>query len=64
MATRRFSIARGKTAKDITEAAGAAIVTASMEFTYDRAANLKRDDILRGLLQFIEFIKAHKALPL
>lgn len=64
MATRRLSIAQGKTSKDITEAAGAAVVTASMEFTWDRAQSLRKDDLIRGLVQFIEYIKAHKAIPL
>lgn len=64
MATRRYSIDRGKTAKDITVAAGAAVVTASMEFTYDRAQSLTKSDILDGLMQIYNKIKSENALPL
>lgn len=64
MATRRYSIARGKNAKDITVAAGAAVVTASMEFTYDRAQGLTKADILRGLDEIYNKIKSENALPL
>ena len=64
MTTRRLSIARGKVAKDITEAAGAAVVTASMEFTWDRAAGLTRTDLLRALDEFKEHIKSARNLAI
>jgi hypothetical protein len=49
MATRRYSIAKGETEFKITEAVGAATATKSMEFTFDLAANLTKNDILQGL---------------
>lgn len=64
MTTRRLSIARGKVSKDITEAAGAAVVTASMEFTWDRAAGLHRKDLLMALDEFKQYIKAGRNLPI
>lgn len=70
MATRRFSIGQGgsylkaSSSNGVTEAAGAATVTASMEFTYDRAVGLKKNEILHGIMEIYKFIKAHKALPL
>lgn len=64
MATRRYSIARGKSEKDITVAAGGAVATASMEFTYDRAQGLTKADILAGLDKIRNLIKSEKALPL
>lgn len=64
MATRRYSIARGKAEKDITIAAGGAVATASMEFTYDRAQGLTKADILNGLMKIYAKIKSENALPL
>lgn len=64
MATRRYSIARGANAKDITIAAGGAVATASMEFTYDRAQGLTKNDIIHGLREIIAKIKSESALPL
>lgn len=70
MATRRFSIAQGGShlkaaaSNGVTEAAGAAVVTASMEFTYDRAQSLRKSDILHGLMEIYHHIKKHSALPL
>jgi hypothetical protein len=49
MATRRYSIARGETEFQITEAVGAATATKSMEFTFDLAVNLTREDVLLAL---------------
>jgi hypothetical protein len=49
MATRRYSIARGETEFSITEAVGAATATKSMEFTFDLAVNLTREDVLLAL---------------
>lgn len=51
MATRRYSIARGAgmTDSQVTEAVGAATATASMEFTFDLAAGLTREDIVKGI---------------
>lgn len=64
MTTRRLSIARGKVSKDITEAAGAAIVTASMEFTWDRAAGLHRKDLIMALEEFTQYIKSARNLAI
>lgn len=64
MATRRYSIGRGKTAKDITIATGAAVVTESMEFTVDLAGAVKKNEVLAGLEQIIAKIKSEKAFPL
>lgn len=55
MATRRYSIARGETEFSITEAVGAATATKSMEFTFDLAVGLQRDEVLRAL----DMIKNH-----
>lgn len=49
MATRRYSIARGETEFQITEAVGAATVTKSMEFTIDLASGLTKNDVLQAL---------------
>jgi hypothetical protein len=49
MATRRYSIAKGETEFSITEAVGAATATKSMEFTFDLATSLTREDVLLGL---------------
>lgn len=67
MATRLFSVAKGAShlkASGVVEAAGSAVTTSAMEFTYDRAQSLKKDDILRGIMEIYKFIKQHKALPL
>ena len=57
-------VVEGKTAKDITIAAGSAVATASMEFTYDRAQSLTKSDILKGLMEIYKKIKSENALPL
>lgn len=49
MATRRYSLAQGATDQQVTEAVGAAVVTASMEFTFDLASNLTKEDVLLAL---------------
>lgn len=49
MATRRYGISRGETKQQVTEAVGAAVVSDSMEFTFDLAANLTREDVILGL---------------
>lgn len=59
MATRRYSIARGKTTQGqdvITEAVGAATATSSMEFTFDLAASLTKKDVLMGLERIKTYI--------
>jgi hypothetical protein len=56
MATRRWSIARGKNRKDITEAVGAAVVTAPLEVTYDLAGGWNRNEVVRGLQEIIAYI--------
>lgn len=52
MATRRYSLARGDTEFSVTEAVGAAIATKSMEFTFDLAASLNKNDVLQALDMF------------
>ena len=49
MATRRYGISRGENVDQVTEAAGAAIVSDSMEFTFDLASSLTKEDVLLGL---------------
>lgn len=49
MATRRYSLARGDTEFQVTEAVGAATATKSMEFTFDLASGLNRLDVLLAL---------------
>ena len=51
MAMRRSSIGQGAglTRSSVTEAIGSATATAAMEFTFDLAAGLSREDVLKGL---------------
>jgi hypothetical protein len=63
MATRRYSIARGETEYNITEAVGAATATKSMEFTFDLAASLTREDVLEALDWFRNWIVSHQFPP-
>ena len=56
MATRRYSIARGETEFSITEAVGAATATKSMEFTFDLAVSLTREDVLLALDKIMNHI--------
>jgi len=52
MATRRYGLSRAETDQQVTEAVGAAIVTDSMEFTFDLAVSLTREDVLLALEKF------------
>lgn len=52
MATRLYSLARGQTEYQIVEAVGSATTTAAMEFTFDLAASLTREDIIKALDMF------------
>lgn len=56
MATRRYSLTRGNTDKDVVEAVGAATVSGSMEFTFDLAANLTRNEVELALDVFKRYI--------
>lgn len=58
MATRRYSIARGAgaTRSSVTEAVGSATATAAMEFTFDLAASLTKEDVLKGIDLIREYI--------
>ncbi len=49
MATRRYGISRGENMDQVTEAVGAATATDNMEFTFDLATNLTREDVLLAL---------------
>ncbi len=52
MATRLYSLAKGQTEFQVVEAVGSATTTASMEFTFDLASNLTKDEILGALDMF------------
>lgn len=56
MATRRYGLSRGETEFQVTEATGAATVNDSMEFTFDLAANLTKNDVLEALEAFRRYI--------
>jgi hypothetical protein len=45
------------------EAVGAATATKSMEFTFDLAASLTKDDILRALKSIENYILNHQFPP-
>lgn len=49
MATRRFGLSRGETKDQVVEAVGAATAADSMEFTFDLAVGLSREDVILGL---------------
>lgn len=49
MATRRYGLSRGETEFQVTEAVGAATATDSMEFTFDLAVGLTRENVLNAL---------------
>lgn len=49
MATRIYGISRGETDGQITEGVGAATAADHMEFTFDLAVNLTKEDVLLGL---------------
>ena len=55
MATRRYGLSRGEQVQNITEAVGAATAADSMEFTFDLAVGLTKEDVVLGL----EKIKQH-----
>lgn len=55
MATRRYSLAKGKGEFDVVEAVGAATATADLEITLDLAVNGAAD--MAGLIDRIEHIK-------
>lgn len=52
MATRRYSLAKGETEFSVTEAVGAAVATKAMEFTFDLAQSITKQDIMIALDQF------------
>ena len=52
MATRRYGLSRGETEFQVTEAVGAAVVTDSIELTFDLAAGLSKEDVLLALGKF------------
>ena len=55
MATRIYSVSRGDNMDQVTEGVGSATAAESMEFTFDLAENLTREDVLLGL----DKIRAH-----
>jgi hypothetical protein len=52
MATRLYSLAKGQTEFQVVEAAGSAVTTAAMEFTFDLAQSITREDIVKALDMF------------
>lgn len=55
MATRRYGISQGEQSENILEEVGAATVNNSMEFTFDLAVGLTKEDVVLAL----EKIKHH-----
>ena len=55
MATRIYGISRSEQYNQISEGVGSAVASDSMEFTFDLAANLTKQDVLNGL----ELIRQH-----
>lgn len=55
MATRIYGISRGEQMGQVTEGVGAAVAADNMEFTFDLATGMSKEDVLLGL----EKIKAH-----
>jgi hypothetical protein len=56
MATRRYGISRGENDQQVTEAVGAATAADHMEFTFDLATNLTKEDVLLGLEKIFSHI--------
>lgn len=52
MATRIYGLSKGETEFQVTEGVGAAIATDSMEFTFDLASSLTKDEVLGALDMF------------
>lgn len=55
MATRRYGLSKGETEFQVTEAAGAAVASDSVEVTVDLAANYEKHEVLEKL----DMIKNH-----
>lgn len=62
MATRRYGLSRGEQVQNVTEAVGAATAADSMEFTFDLAAGLTKEDVLLALEKFKHYIM-HRNFP-
>lgn len=56
MATRRYGLSRADTDQQVTEAVGAATAADSMEFTFDLAVGLTKEDVLLALEKFMSHI--------
>lgn len=52
MATRIYGLSKGETEFQVTEGVGSAVAADSMEFTFDLAANLTKEEILSALDMF------------
>lgn len=63
MATRRYGISRGEQLGQVTEAVGAATAADNMEFTFDLATSLTREDVILGLEKIKEHILKNKFPP-
>lgn len=56
MATRRYGLSRGETEFQVTEGVGSATASDNMEFTFDLATNLTKQDVLLALEMLINHI--------
>ena len=63
MATRRYGTSRGENFNQISEAVGAAVSSDSMEFTFDLALNLSKEDVLLGLEKIEYYILNSQTWP-
>lgn len=63
MATRRYGLSKGETEFQVLEEVGAAVVNNSMEFTFDLAANLTREDVLKAIEMFENHILKYNFPP-
>lgn len=63
MATRIYGISKGQTEFEVTEGVGSAIASDSMEFTFDLASSLTKEDVLKALEIFKNHILKGKFPP-
>lgn len=63
MATRRYGLSRGEVQNQLLEAVGAATAADSMEFTFDLAAGLTKEDVVKGLEHIKNYIITSALFP-
>ena len=63
MATRRYGTSRGENFSQINETVGAAVSSNNMEFTFDLALNLSKEDVLLGLEKIEYYILNSRTWP-